>query len=88
MLPLTALANSDRLRLLYLLSQGERNGSDLESILGIQQPTLSQHLTVLRREELVKTRREGRQVFNRISTPAALVVIQTLYDQFCAGEAP
>jgi len=84
---LKALANPDRLILLCQLSQGERNVSDLESLLGIQQPTLSQQLAVLRREGLVETRRVGKQVFYRISSPAALAVIQTLYLQFCAGEA-
>ena len=84
---LKALANPDRLILLCQLSQGERNVSDLESLLGIQQPTLSQQLAVLRREGLVETRRDGKQVFYRISSPPALAVIQTLYQQFCAGEA-
>lgn len=83
---LKALANPDRLILLCQLSQGERNVSDLESLLGIQQPTLSQQLAVLRREGLVETRRDGKQVFYRISSPAALAVIQTLYQQFCAAE--
>ena len=83
---LKALANPDRLILLCQLSQGERNFSDLESLLGIQQPTLSQQLAVLRREGLVETRRDGKQVFYRISSPAALAVIQTLYQHFCAGE--
>lgn len=84
---LKALANPDRLILLCQLSQGERNVSDLESLLGIQQPTLSQQLAVLRREGMVETRRDGKQVFYRISSPAALAVIQTLYQQFCAGES-
>ncbi|MEB0042082.1 MULTISPECIES: metalloregulator ArsR/SmtB family transcription factor [unclassified Pseudomonas] len=84
---LKALANSDRLLLLCQLSQSERNVSDLESLLGIQQPTLSQQLAILRREGLVETRREGKQVFYRISSPAAQAVIQILYQQFCAAEA-
>ena len=84
---LKALANPDRLMLLCQLSQGERNVSDLVSLRGIPQPTLSQQLAVLRREGLVETRRDGKQVFYRISSPPALAVIQTLYQQFCAGEA-
>ena len=84
---LKTLANPDRLLLLCQLSQGERNVGELEALLGIVQPTLSQQLAVLRREGLVDTRREGKQVFYRICSPAALAVIQTLYQQFCAGEA-
>ena len=82
---LKALANPDRLLLLCQLSQGERNVSELEELLGIGQPTLSQQLAVLRREALVETRRDGKQIHYRISSPAALAVINTLYQQFCGG---
>ncbi|GLZ23966.1 transcriptional regulator [Stutzerimonas stutzeri] len=80
---LKALANPDRLLLLCQLSQGERNVSELEALLGIQQPTLSQQLAVLRREGLVETRRDGKQIHYRISSPEALAVINTLYQLFC-----
>ena len=82
---LKALGNPDRLLLLCRLSQGERNVSELEALLGIQQPTLSQQLAVLRREGLVETRREGKLIYYCISSPAALAVINTLYQVFCAG---
>lgn len=82
---LKALGNPDRLLLLCQLSQGERNVSELEALLGIQQPTLSQQLAVLRREGLVETRREGKLIYYCISSPAALAVINTLYQVFCAG---
>ncbi|HEY1028478.1 MAG TPA: metalloregulator ArsR/SmtB family transcription factor [Pseudomonas sp.] len=84
---LKALANPDRLLLLCQLAQGERNVSELEALLGIQQPTLSQQLAVLRREGLVETRRDGKQIFYRISSPAALAVIETLYRLFCEGRS-
>jgi DNA-binding transcriptional ArsR family regulator len=80
---LKALANPDRLLLLCQLSQGERNVGELEALLGIVQPTLSQQLAVLRREGLVDTRRDGKQVYYRISSAQALALINTLYQQFC-----
>lgn len=83
---LKTLGNPERLLLLCQLSEGERSVSELESLLGIQQPTLSQQLGVLRREGLVATRREGKQIFYRIDSPAALAVIKTLYQLFCAKE--
>ena len=49
--------------LLCQLAQGEMSVSELEEALGIRQPTLSQQLTVLRDEELVDTRREGKYVY-------------------------
>lgn len=83
---LKALANSDRLMLLCQLAQGELNVGELEARTGIAQPTLSQQLAVLRREELVETRREGKQVYYRIASQQALAVIETLYRLFCAEQ--
>lgn len=80
---LKTLANPDRLMLLCQLSQAEMCVGDLEKVLGIKQPTLSQQLTVLRTEQLVSTRREGKQIYYRISSQEALVIIQLLYAQFC-----
>ena len=84
---LKALANEDRLLLLCQLVVAERNVGELETLTGIRQPTLSQQLGVLRREGLVATRKEGKQVYYRISSPQALAVIQTLYQLFCAEDA-
>lgn len=78
-----ALANPDRLMLLCQLSQGEMSVGELEATLGILQPTLSQQLTVLRDEELVQTRREGKYVYYSVRSAPALAVLQVLYDQFC-----
>ena len=57
---LKVLANEDRLILLCQLIQGARSVGELEALLGIRQPTLSQQLTVLRQEGLVITERKGR----------------------------
>ena len=57
------MANADRLMLLCQLSQGEKSVGELESLLDIRQPTLSQQLTVLREAELVATRREAKVFF-------------------------
>lgn len=83
---LKALANPDRLLLLCQLSHGEHCVSELEEVLGIQQPTLSQQLGVLREERLVITRREGKQIFYSIASKEALAVMQVVYQQFCARE--
>lgn len=80
---LKVLSNPDRLMLLCQLTQGEYCVSELETLLGITQPTLSQQLSVLREEKLVSTRREGKQIFYRIDSNEALAVMQMLYQQFC-----
>jgi DNA-binding transcriptional ArsR family regulator len=81
------LSNPDRLMLLCQLSQGEKRVGELEEILGIVQPTLSQQLTVLRDEELVSTRRDGKNIYYQIASPQALAVMDVLYAQFCAAQA-
>jgi ArsR family transcriptional regulator len=45
---------------------------------------LSQQLTVLREEQLVSTRREGKNIYYTLASPQALAVIKTLYQQFCS----
>ncbi len=81
------LSNPDRLMLLCQLSQGEKRVGELEQTLGIAQPTLSQQLTVLREEELVSTRRDGKNIFYQIASPQALAVLEVLFEQFCGPGA-
>ena len=83
---LKSLANRDRLLLLCQMTQGEFSVGSLETLTGIRQPTLSQQLTVLREEDLVATRREGKQVFYRIASQEALAVLQLLYTLYCPRE--
>jgi len=80
---LKLLANEDRLLLLCQLAQQECNVGQLEEILNIHQPTLSQQLGVLRLAGLVATRKEGKQVFYRMADEAAIAVINTLYALYC-----
>lgn len=80
---LRTLAHEDRLLLLCQLSQGELCVSDLELELGIFQPSLSQQLGVLRRQGLVATRREGKNIYYRVVDEKTLAVLQTLYELFC-----
>ena len=77
------LSNPDRLMLLCQLSQGEKRVGELEEILGIVQPTLSQQLTVLRDEEQVTTRRDGKAIYYSIKDPKAGAIMELVYDMFC-----
>lgn len=80
---LKSMANEDRLLLLCHLSQGEASVGEIEQALGITQPTLSQQLGVLRRQQLVETRREGKQIFYRVAAPDVLILLNTLYTLYC-----
>ena len=78
------LANRDRMMLLCQISQGEMCVGELEDVLDIHQPTLSQQLTVLRNEELVQTRREGKQIYYSLTNHVALQVMNVLYQNYCS----
>lgn len=80
---LRSLSHPDRLMLLCQLSQGERSVSELEELLGIQQPNLSQQLGVLRNEGLVDTRRDGKRIFYSVKDPKVLHLLGTLYQLYC-----
>lgn len=80
---LKSLANPDRLLLLCQLVEVERSVTELESLTGIRQPTLSQQLGVLRNEGLVATRRDGKWVYYRIASPEAMAILGTLHQIFC-----
>jgi ArsR family transcriptional regulator len=78
-----ALSNPDRLLLLCQWVGGDGSASEFGVSAGIPQPSLSQQLRVLRGELLVAARRVGKQMLYRISSAAALTVLQALYGLFC-----
>jgi len=79
---LKTMSNEDRLLILCELSQGSRNVGELEQLLNIHQPTLSQQFTVLREENLVSTERKGKYIYYRLSSMQAIKVMQTLSDLY------
>ena len=81
------MSNPDRLLLLCQLAKGERRVGELEELLDIQQPTLSQQLAVLREEALVETRREGKQIYYRIASDKVLAILDLLYRLYCNPDA-
>ena len=66
-----AMADETRQRILSLLQAGEMNESDIVAHLDLTQPTISHHLSLLRRANLVSARREGKYVFYR-ANPACI----------------
>lgn len=83
---LRVLANEDRLLLLCQLSQGEKSVGELEELLDIHQPTLSQQLGVLRTEGLVNTRRDGKRIYYSVADPKVLALLNALYQLYCPKE--
>lgn len=81
---LRVLANEDRLLLLCQLSQGEKSVGELEELLDLRQPTLSQQLGVLRTEGVVNTRRDGKRIYYSVADKKILALLNTLYNLYCS----
>jgi DNA-binding transcriptional ArsR family regulator len=80
---LKALSHENRLLLLCLLAEGERSVTELENILSLRQPAVSQQLARLRFDGLVTTRREGKAIYYRLASDDVRGVIAVMYDIFC-----
>jgi len=81
---LKSMANENRLLILCQLVEGEKSVSELQRHLPLSQSALSQHLAVLRRERLVKTRRSAQSIYYSLASVEATAVLSTLFDLYCA----
>ena len=80
---LKTLAHGNRLILLCLLAERERSVSELEQILGLRQPAVSQQLARLRADGLGGTRRDGKAIHYKVADERTLRFIKLLYETFC-----
>lgn len=83
---LKVLSNPVRLKILCVLASNELNVQQIEALTDIHQPTLSQQLTILRKHQMVATRRDGKQIFYQVSDDKVLKIMQTLYQLYCQSE--
>lgn len=83
---LKALAHEGRLLILCLLIDGEKSVGEIEDMLSLRQPAISQQLARLRADGLVETRREGKNIFYSLARSEVRDVVGTLHRSFC--EAP
>jgi len=65
-----------RLLILCILAEGEKSVSELEDILNLRQPTVSQQLARLRADGLVSTRRDGQVGLLHLASADARVIIR------------
>ena len=75
---LRAMSNESRLSVLCYLAEQERSVTELEQYLDLSQSALSQHLAVLRRQGLIRSRRDKRLVYYSVSSEQVTDVLQTL----------
>ena len=73
-----ALSDPTRLLMIYALSEGPFNVTDLAHELGIAQPTASRHLKILRERGLVTTVRQGTTVTYSLADPRLIQALDLL----------
>jgi len=79
---LKAMGNPQRLRILLHLARGEKSVIELESLVGLSQSAVSQHLARLRQNGLVRPRRDGQMTYYALDgreAQAILFMLDILY---------
>ena len=80
---LRSLANEHRLQILCRLAGGEMNVGDLMAPSSLSASAFSQHLSVLRKQELVQFRKQAQTLYYSIKDQDTLIFIQQLKLKFC-----
>jgi ArsR family transcriptional regulator, virulence genes transcriptional regulator len=80
---LKTMASAARLMILCQLLQGEQPVGDLWERSSLSQSAFSQHLAVLRRAGLVKTRKQSQSVYYSLSNDSCMQILQTLHEIYC-----
>ena len=80
---LKALSHEVRLLILCFLIEGEKSVGEIEKMLRLRQPAVSQQLARLRADGLVETRRNGKNIYYSLARTEVRDVIGALHDAFC-----
>jgi len=83
---LKTLSSESRLMILCALEEREYSVTELHQQIGLSQSALSQHLATLRREGMVKTRRESQVIFYSLAQTNTTRIIAVLSDLFCPSD--
>ncbi len=78
------LSSPGRLMVLCQLVEGEMSSGALCDAVGMKPPAMSQQLSILKRENIVRTRRDGQSIYYSIADPNIMKIMMFLYDTFCA----
>ena len=80
---LKLLSNRNRLLVLCALVTRDHTAGELETLTGLSQPALSQHLAKLREAGIVATRRDAQRIIYSLQEPNVRAVIETLHSSYC-----
>lgn len=80
---LRVLSAKNRLLILCLLLDEERSVGELCQAVGMKAPAMSQQLGLMRREGIVRVRREGQTVFYSLADEDTRAILAYIYATFC-----
>jgi ArsR family transcriptional regulator len=83
---LKSISHPSRLKILCLLQDQELSVGDLQAELKTTNANISQHLTILRHQGVVVSRKEANFIYNKIADDRVIQLIDTLQDLFCSEE--
>lgn len=75
---LKAISNAKRLEILHYLHKEELSVGALEELVKLSQSALSQHLAVLRRAKIVKTRRNAQTIYYSIDNNTVEKILEIM----------
>lgn len=79
------MAHPLRLAILHNLKDGEKTVNELTETIGASQSNISQHLAIMRQRQIVKTRKDGSNIYYRVASPkisqACDMVREVLFEQ-------
>jgi len=79
------LANQKRLEIIQLLGDRELSVSDMTHMLGIPQANVSQHLSLLRQNKILLSRRDGHTIYYRLGDPRISEACALIKEVLLAG---
>ena len=71
--------------ILCYLSSGEKSVTELEQLLSMRQPAVSQLLARLRADDIIEARRDGKTIYYSIADDRVTQMMEVVYDLFCAN---
>lgn len=77
-----ALSDPTRREVLRLLSHGEKTAGELAEKFDMTKPSMSHHFAVLKEGDLIRSRREGQQIFYSLNTTVLQDVMTRMWDLF------
>jgi ArsR family transcriptional regulator len=83
-----ALSDPTRREILRLLSSGEKSAGEIADRFDMTKPSISHHFAVLKGADLIRSRREGQQIYYALNTTVVEDVVALVWDLFGGRAEP